>query len=400
MSEENKESVTKGNESVNESQFIDTKPTPTTESKTADKPTEQKVESKPSDDTNKTQKPDDKIKVDFNDFLGELGEAGQEDTAEDKARKEKESKESKTEDVVEDKKEDTKVSDTKVDSNARDYNDIEEADRPLFKKMGNEAFAKAKELYTQNKQFKADIQEKDATLTKLKSGALPDSYYEHERGYMLTPEFEQAANTVNKASVIVDHWYEQLKKVKEGDETYQEIHLDKNGEFFLTKPIKADKESVNLIESYLDGSKNQLTKFQYSIQKIAELHKTKSGDSVKQIRDFENKAFPQFLKPENAKILDPLIKDLIKNEIPTTYQSNPLAQSYAKALITIRQLGNLVNDLKKGANGKSNGDGKAKENKEDQEKLSPNNSDMSAGDDGARKNTVTMEDFNEYTSRR
>jgi hypothetical protein len=402
MATENKEQPIKAGEQKTDTntQFIDTSKSNVPETKTPEITTE---------------KIDDKT-INFSDFQELLGENP--DTAVKDAPPIKEEKISdkkvestptlETKPSTEEKEEvvtkpEIKVEQTKQQSDKRDYSDLADEDVPLFKKMGNETFNKLKPMYLEHKKLKDEAVTKQAEIDKLRKGALPDNYFEHPRGYTLTPQFENAANTAIKAGQIVEHWEKQLNKIKNGDDTYQEIHINsQDGGFYLSKPIQATKESASEITDYLKGCEQQLMQKRIALQEMATSHGNTYKQAIDSVKAFEEQAFKNFTG-ENAKVLEPVVNDTINKVLPPAFHTNPLARSYAKALITLQQLGTAYKDamekLKAGENGKATI--VEKEKIESKRKAGPTNSDMAAGgEDGKSSDNVSFDMFQEAMGRR
>lgn len=288
-------------------------------------------------------------------------------------------------------------------SDSRDYSGLEDDVVPLFKKMGNNAFNKLKPVYQEHKALKQSVAEKEAEIAKLREGRIPDSYYEHPRGYTLTPEFEEAATLNSKANQIVNHWQEQLERVRQGEETYQELHINpENGQFYLSAPIKADKSSEQVVSRYLDMSRAQAQRVLGRIQALGIQHETTYKQAIQQVQDFEKQSFAIFEKPELAKSLGPIVKDTIKNVLPPAFHNNPLASIVAKSLFVVKQLGDANKKLQEQLAGKGGATATAttppgKKADEVDTRINPTNSDMSAGGQGGNTQTaVSWESYKEY----
>lgn len=288
-------------------------------------------------------KPEDMV-TDFTKFLEESGESlppsAQPDVTKPlETKPEPEVKTADKTDILEDT------------TNKRDYSGIDESAVPLFKKMANKSFEALKPVYIEHKKQKELLAEKEKQIETLKKGALPDNYLEHERAYTLTPEFENAANTTIKAQMIVNHWAEQLAKIKQGDETYQELHMNpQTGELYTSKPIKATKESEADVEKYLSATKEQHLKTQLSLKTLADSHSAKYQSNIQQLREFESKAF-HHLEGDNAKVVEPILKDIIEKVFPPAFHNNPLVKGYAKAMYVINQLGEKLKNMPAPTNG-------------------------------------------------
>lgn len=310
-----------------------------------------------------------------------------ETVAEDRNIKEEVLKDEKKEEVeLEVKKEEVKVEDKTVAKKnipasakpeSRDYSGIDEKIVPLLKSMSGSAFDYVKPLIAEHAKLKTEHETAKAKIVDLEKGIvkIPDSYNEHPRAYTLTPDFEKTADNLRGAAVILEHWENQLAKVRNDEDTYTVIQIDpKSGEFYESAPIKIDATSEKTLMQYVAGSHTQLARFKVEVQNIAKSHKTGYDNAVADVKDFEEKSFANF-NGENKEKLAPLVADMIKTTFPPAFQSNPLAPGYAKALLTINHLATLLKKLN---------DGKGKTTEKKDEKTTEKKTDVKIDDDQRR----------------
>lgn len=227
---------------------------------------------------------------------------------------------------------------SKILPEQRDYSDIPEEDKAIFKNMSNEAFAKIKPMYLEQKKKDEELAAKNAEVVELKKGKIPDSYFEHPNAVVLTPEFEQASASVNYAAAIEKHWEEQFDKVKAGEATYQTIHInDKTGELFVSEPIQVDKTTETKLLKYVTWAQNQTANTQARLNGVIQGHKQKHSESVNWVKDYEKKAFSVFDK-EDSKELRAIVEDTVKN-FPAAHRNNPLVGMLAKSMVMNMLLG-------------------------------------------------------------
>jgi len=250
--------------------------------------------------------------------------------------KEEVKKEEKKEETKEVKKEEV------VDTDKRDYTGFDEAEIPLLKKMGNETFNRYKPIILEAKKLKSEIATRDAELKNLREGKviLPENYNEHPNSFVLTPEFEVAAQDAQKANAILQHWETQLERFRSGEKTIQNIHIEpKTGELYLSKEVEITPKTEAELLRLLSMAQNQALQQQNRVSAIQTSHTSRYQNAVSWVKDFESKSFPIFDKEEAG--YKPLVEDTIKS-FPTTFHKNPLAPLLAKALITTMQLGKLL----------------------------------------------------------
>jgi len=148
----------------------------------------------------KEEKEEEKSDVKFGDFFKAQG-TERDNLEEESKQKSVEKKEEKPKEEVE-KKEEVKVE----EKPSRDFSGLPDEVIPLFKKMGNESFAKLKPIFIEHSQLKDVVKQKDAKIAELQKGVpvLPDHYFEHPQGYLLDPTFAQEEANTDLANKIVN----------------------------------------------------------------------------------------------------------------------------------------------------------------------------------------------------
>lgn len=227
---------------------------------------------------------------------------------------------------------------SKIVVGALDHADVDEELRPVFKQMSNAAIEKLKPLIVEAKKTKEEVAALKAQLADAKKGTLPDSYYEHDMGYVLTPEFAQRSSTVDTAASIHTHWREQLNAVRSGADTYTPLLNDKDGNIIKGQPQQVNRETLGQLEDIRTWAQQQYNTEKSKLDTLAETHRSRSGELKNWVTDFQSKAFPTF---ETNNSLKSLIPDTVK-QFPPPFQSNPLTPLLARAFITIAELGEQI----------------------------------------------------------
>lgn len=285
----------------------------------------------------------------------------------------------------------------KIDKTAaRDYSDIPAELVPHFKTMSNNAFATLKPLVLRQQ---ADIKDRDAQIVKLKEGGLPDNYYEHENGYVLTPQFESAANAVNESKIVLNHWESQLEAVREGATKYQMLTRNAEGRLAYGAEVAADSKSETTLQKLFTGAHAQYLAKQAKMESIQENHATIHKQSISWIGDFQKKAFPAFFdetNPRYDKTLNLAVQEFVNRELPAHFRANPLATLFGTSFLTNMKLFEIMKTMKAGdGDGKAGvGNGKATPAKR---RAGPTESDL-GGDAGGGKGKgneveISMDDF-------
>lgn len=220
----------------------------------------------------------------------------------------------------------------------RVLDDLDEPLRPLFKNMSNESFNALKPLILEAKQNKAKVTELTTALEDAKKGKIPDSYYEHDMAYVLTPEFADVSAAVDTAQSVHSHWERQLSDVRSGAESYIPLVRDQQGNIVTGQPIKVDKDTLTKLE----GVRNEIQQYYLGqkarLDQIATTHKQQVAGNKAWINDFIANSFPVFAKDE---VLKGMVADTVK-KFPAHLQSNPMVSLAAHLMVTSAQLGELL----------------------------------------------------------
>lgn len=107
----------------------------------------------------------------------------------------------------------------------RNYEGLTEQEADWFKKMGNEAYNAMRPVYEEYKKLKAAPQAQTQAQTQAQSLA---SVFEHEEGYMLTPQFKTLISETQRANQEHVHWQEQLAAIRAGQK-WKELYADEQG---------------------------------------------------------------------------------------------------------------------------------------------------------------------------
>ena len=277
-----------------------------------------------------------------------------------------------------------------VTNEGRDYSGLPEADIPIFKRMGNDAFAKFKPIYLEHTQLKETVKQKDAKIAELQKGVpvLPDYYFEHPQGFLLDPTYAQEEANTDLAGKIVQHWSLQLAKIRRGEQ-WQDLTEDpKTGKLLVDKPQAATAEAEAAVGQYLMSTQQQLMEQRQKLNNITQTFSARHKSDLDMLKEGEAKYFPDFDKPDHptANIQKEVLKAL-----PPSFRSSPLASVLAKTAAANAILRAEIAELKKLQGAKSaGGNGKGKQ---------PTKSQVgSTASGGAAKHEVTFKDFQEVLS--
>lgn len=233
---------------------------------------------------------------------------------------------------------------------ARDLSDIPEEEHSVWKSMSNESFNKLKPMYVKAKQLEEKQvkleQEHQVTKTALEEAQkgivkLPENYYEHPSAFILTPEFQQLSQGLTLSQQIVQHWKGQKKAIGEGAK-HVIVPRIQDGQLVADYKADVNDNTEELVEDRIEGAKKQASKFDASLETLANTHQAKYKENANWVDGYEKQCFEAFEKPENKPIYEPLVKDTLSN-FPVALRNSPLAKLLAKSMVMNMALGKLLN---------------------------------------------------------
>lgn len=244
---------------------------------------------------------------------------------------------------------------TKADVSGRDYTGIDETDVPLFKKMGNETFAKLKPVYLENKQLKAEKAEWDGKYKTLneahealkKNGPqFPESYHEHPSAFILSPEFTETAQAIQMAQGVKSHWEQQLDAIAKGAEEIQMLTFNpQTGQYVYGNKIKADKAGELTVMNALNHVSTKIQQYNTDLSVLQKTHGDRHKASISQVAALEEKMFGNLDKPDHKPVYDPLIKSEF-DALPSLIKNSPAGKYVAKAHVMLNAFAKLLNQAK------------------------------------------------------
>lgn len=307
--------------------------------------------------------------------------------------------EKKEDEVIDDKAisipADKKVTQPIVDKNnktdARDYSDIPDEDKPVFKKMGNEAFAKFKPIYLAEKEKTKLLAERDTQLAEAKKGGLPENYFENPEAYIFDPEYKQAEQHLNIATSVANHWREQMTLIEKGKE-WQDLNWDEaQKKFIKSAPIPSSPENRIAVQEAFQNVLNKRNEFESKAQSIRNNFQQRNQQVNEELGQLADSCFPTF---KDAKSEHHLIAKDIESKLPNFIRKSPLSKIITRSMAVNLMLSKQLAELKKNgapANGSAakttNGVSAAKR------QAGPTNGDMGASSQVTLEQEVTMDDF-------
>jgi hypothetical protein len=193
----------------------------------------------------------------------------------------------------------------------------------LGKKMSNEAFSEFTKLVKE----RGELIEQ---LSTAKKGQLPESYYEHEQAYVLTPEFAQASDAVTTAEQVLNHWAAQSDALAAGEDSYSPLVTGANGQLQVGAPVKADRQTANAISRQVSWAQQQYMQAQGQLNAVGQMHRAKTAETKNWVSNFEKTAFKVFDERPDLKAM---VSDTKNKYLHKSLHGNILADALVKAVV-------------------------------------------------------------------
>lgn len=210
---------------------------------------------------------------------------------------------------------------------ARDLSDFPEEYHPHLKQMSNEAFAFIKpQLIARLKQAEID-KAKDDELQRLRTGALPNTYYEHPQAYLLSPTYKQMVVDENFYNNVLSHLNSQLEKVENGEE-WQDIGVNEKGELVTSQNQPADAKSKVHIMNKISNIYSRLNSTRANMANFESEFTARHRADVSVLQDITTKLYPKI--KESEKDIWQGVQTII-DALPGSVRSHPVSRAFAIA---------------------------------------------------------------------
>lgn len=247
------------------------------------------------------------------------------------------------------------------ENKGRDYSRFKPEHVELLKHVPNRVFDKLSQellsVYNLEKENK-DLKEK---FDKSTLGKLPESYYEHENAYTLTPRYKELETEIRYDSYEENHWQEQLMRIKQGQDWMLLKGYSKDGvpQFERIQALRNEDGETQLdvraemtISQYLDQARNLKRQHTLEQQGLQQNHQKEYITSKQGIETLKQTFFKPLLDESK---LSPVIKgDITKAkeafaQTAPAFKNSPVAEllslAYATMKLQQRQLLNMMRVL-------------------------------------------------------
>lgn len=224
--------------------------------------------------------------------------------------------------------------------NARDYSGLTAEEIPLFKKMGDVAFATLKPQYLEYKNLKVEHEK----LKKQYEEGSKASFYDNEEAYQLTPEYKGLSANVNQLSAEIDHWQKQLASVR-ANEPWTPLVLDSKGNVVIGAPQEASPQAEATIVNQLMQGHSLKTSVADKLQQLQSNFSSQHKGFVSKISEVEAKIF----EGADPKALEQAMQTKLPL-FPPYLHNQPMVRTIAKLLAVNEGLIVMLNDAKAASN--------------------------------------------------
>lgn len=212
----------------------------------------------------------------------------------------------------------------------RDFTGLEKEEVELFRRMGNEAFAKLKPVFLEHKKLKAEAadykQKLEQAESKSKTNGLPDSYYEHPEAFLLSQEYKDLSGVAREAESIKNHWRLQEISIKRNGK-FQELERNKNGQLVLGEVKDATPEDELQVSNYADAAREQYLKQANKLDILTVGFKGKREADLKTLKAYEEQYFKDF---DDEKHPTQTLQKAIISNLPPSFRESPIAKTLGK----------------------------------------------------------------------
>lgn len=203
----------------------------------------------------------------------------------------------------------------------RDLSGIDPAFHTLLERMSGDAYNRYSDL--ERRMAAGKLIPAEDVESKLSAAQLSD----HPRGFIASPEFEKATNTLSEQAQIMDS-LEQALIAMEEKKDFTILTRDAKGNLVPSSQYAASAKNKVLVGQLLSRATSTANELEKAIAKIEADHATSHKSRGKDVVDMDVKFFAQYDKiPAFVTAVEGALA-----ELPASLKHNPMAKTLAKAL--------------------------------------------------------------------
>ena len=203
----------------------------------------------------------------------------------------------------------------------RDFTDIPEEYHAVLKQMSNDAFASIAPILKDHPKLVKELEE---TKAKVKE-PVQAPFYEHERGYVLTPEWNELNQDASAIEYAKAHWMEQAAKIESGED-WQDLDIDKDGKFVKTDPLPSNAKAKVYANQNLLSLQAAEQQIKTKASEIIKGHKGRYQAATTKVTETVDKYLKKYDDPKNPYrgVVDNVLKT-----VPVEFHNHPMTRAFA-----------------------------------------------------------------------
>ena len=167
---------------------------------------------------------------------------------------------------------------------------FDEESLPFAKKMAREA---RQWVLSQLSKKDKIIEESKKVAAQPKEGQLPDSYYMHDKAYLLDPQWEQSVGVMTQAQQELGYWEQQFAKIRNGDAQWDDLMIGQDGRLQGIKREANAQSEADLIKR-INHANTLVQQHQAALNHLQTNYKQRVSQALSGVAQVENEFFPQF----------------------------------------------------------------------------------------------------------
>lgn len=179
-----------------------------------------------------------------------------------------------------------KDEENKIRTKSKNLESFDPEDRPFVKQMSDKAGA---HFLRKLNSLKEEISTARLQLKEIEDGGLPLSYQNHPDAFILSPEYKQAAQGVQRLSQEAEHWREQLQRVINNEAFNDIAGFDKDGNLARGELIQPNPQLIEDVRALyykannlVENEKGKLGQLRGQFKAGYDKNKTDIDNGIKQ----------------------------------------------------------------------------------------------------------------------
>lgn len=218
---------------------------------------------------------------------------------------------------------------------ARDLSDIDEADKPLFRQMSNDAFHRLAPLYRDHKNGKfVSKAEYEKAMAQAQQASKPVFAYDHEAGYTLSKEYQQLAGGITNEQHDLAYAKEQLHLARSG-KPFRWFDRDAQGNFVIrTEASSPTDDNKATIAGWIDETERVIRTAYGELENIKRSHVSAHSQYKNLFSAIQQSLEPHMRNPGFKAEVDKIIGQMV----PAQFRGDPKDMIIAQQAVLLNVL--------------------------------------------------------------